>query len=83
MEILRNSNPRPVCSCDNAVQGEPELTVPLDRGLERATEPIGCTCKPPRRIFRLNRLARKHGQWGAPFWGREWVEEIQVYPSED
>jgi hypothetical protein len=55
-------------------------------GLKREDEeikPAGCRCKPPKRVFRLRHLVRKHGQWGTPFWGSERVEETEVPPLEE
>ncbi|KAF9645657.1 hypothetical protein BDM02DRAFT_484020 [Thelephora ganbajun] len=93
-EVLRRSKPRVVCGCDNTMDVDPEPSVKLEQGsnveqgsgvgLEREEiKPAGCMCKPPKRVFRLKYLVRKHGQWGAPFWGSERVEEIEVSPLED
>ena len=91
IEILRKSNPRPVCECGDAMDVDRELSIKrepetdarqeLNVKLERDTQPLGCgRCEPPKRVFRLKHLVRKHGQWGTPFWGSERVEEIEVSP---
>jgi len=94
-EILSKSNPRTVCECPKATDAEPALFVKqeprtnagqglIDVKLEREeAKPARCRCKPPKRVFRLKYLVRRHGQWGTPFWGSERVEEIEVFPSED
>lgn len=92
VEILRKSNPRTVCKCGDAMDVDPEPSVKQEpetnaqQGVsvkhERETEPLGCGCEPPKRVFRLKHLVRKHGQWGTPFWGSERVEEIEVSPLE-
>lgn len=66
-----------VDSDEPCVKREPDMEVRL----ERNTQPLGCgRCEPPKRVFRLKHLVRKHGQWGTPFWGSERVEEIEVAP---
>jgi hypothetical protein len=87
IEILRKSNPRTVCECADAMDVDREPSVvkhepETDVKLERDTLPPlgGCTCQPPKRVFRLKHLVRKHGQWGTPFWGSDRVEEIEVPP---
>ena len=92
-EILRKSKPRTVCECDDAMDVEPDPSVKQgsgtnERGLDvnleyEEVKPFGCRCKPPKRVFRLKHLVRKHGQWGTPFWGSERVEEIEVSPLEN
>jgi len=93
-EILRKSKPPTVCECDDPMDVDSDPSVKqepgtnerqgLDVKLEHEeTEPSGCRCKPPKRVFRLKYLVRKHGQWGTPFWGSDRVEEIEVAPLED
>ena len=86
IEILRNSKPRTVCECDVTMDVDPEFPAERAPGMRseyEETKPVGCRCKPPKRVFRLKHLVRKHGQWGTPFWGSERVEEIEVSPLED
>lgn len=84
MEILLKSKPRVVCECDDAMDVDPSPHVKQKLGVRvEKTEPVGCRCSPPKRVFRLKHLIRKHGQWGTPFWGGERVEEIEVSPLED
>ena len=84
VEILRNSNPRVVCTCNDAMDVEPDhVKQELGVKSEQETKSVGCRCIPPKRVFRLKHLIRKHGQWGTPFWGSERVEEIEVSPLED
>lgn len=90
-EVLRKSNPRTVCKCGDAMDVDLEPSVKQEPGvkleheikLEYETKPVVCMCKPPKRIFRLKHLVRRHGQWGTPFWGSERVEEIEVSPLEE
>jgi len=92
IEILRKSKPR-ICECDNAMDVEPESSVNqpetnVEQGVDMKLEQeeiksARCRCNPPRRVFRLKHLVRKHGQWGTPFWGSERVEETEVSPLED
>jgi len=93
-EILRRSKPPTVCQCDSAMDVEPKPFVKQEQGMNVKQEPdvkldhgeikpVECRCKPPKRVFRLKHLVRKHGQWGTPFWGSERVEEIEVSPLED
>ena len=83
MEILRKSKPRTVCECDDAMDVEPELSVERESVAKSENKSAECTCKPPKRVFRLKHLVRKHGQWGTPFWGSERVEEIGVSHLEE
>lgn len=93
-EILQQSKPRIVCECDDLMDVDPESPVKEQRVTGLKQEPGvkhedgesksgGCRCKPPKRVFRLKYLVRRHGQWGTPFWGSERVEEIEVSPPED
>jgi hypothetical protein len=85
-EILRKSNPPTLCKCDDAMDVDPEFPVQQESGTkleDEETKPLGCGCKPPKRVLRLKYLVRRHGQWGAPFWGSERVEEFEVFPLED
>ena len=93
MEILRKSKPKPpsVCECDAmtmdvgpepSVNQEPETNEELGDE-HKESKPVRCWCKPPKRVFRLKHLVRRHGQWGTPFWGSERVEEIEVSPLEE
>lgn len=92
-DILRKSNPRVVCKCADAMDVDPEPPAGQGPGTnvkeglgvkpEGETKSVGCRCGPPKRVFRLKRLIRKHGQWGTPFWGSELIEEIEVSPPED
>jgi len=89
-EILRNSKPRTAaCECHNAMDVEPESPVNKrsgtneEQGLavkleQEEIKPTRCRCNPPKRVFRLKYLVRKHGQWGTPFWGSARVEETEV-----
>jgi hypothetical protein len=84
IEILRNSNPRVVCQCDDAMDVDHVVKQEVEvKSEEEETKPVGCRCIPPKRVFRLKHLIRKHGQWGTPFWGSERLEEIEVFPLED
>ena len=86
LEILLKSNPRVVCHCRDAMDVEPQSPIGQRPGMKpegEVTKSVACTCTPPKRIFRLKHLIRKHGQWGTPFWGSERVEEIEVSPLED
>lgn len=84
-EILRKSKPRIVCNCDDAMDVDPvERGTGTDVKQEvEKTKSAACGCSPPKRVFRLKHLIRKHGQWGTPFWGGDGVEEIEVSPLED
>lgn len=93
-EILQQSKPRVVCKCDDLMDVDPESPFEEERGMvikrepgvkheDKESKPAGCRCEPPKRVFRLKYLVRRHGQWGTPFWGSERVEEIEVSPSED
>lgn len=88
-DILRKSNPRVVCKCDDPMDvdsGPPvgrDVKQELGVKLEEETKLVGCRCIPPKRVFRLKHLIRKHGHWGTPFWGSERVEEIEVLPLVD
>jgi len=92
-EILRKSDPPTVHQCtkqldvesETSVKREPETNVKQEPGVEHEeSKPVGCSrCKPPKRVFRLKHLVRRHGQWGTPFWGGERVEEIEVSPNEE
>ena len=91
IEILRKSKPKPpsVCECDamdvgpeSSVNQESETNEELGDEHEES-KPVRCWCKPPKRVFRLKHLVRRHGQWGTPFWGSERVEEIEVFGHEE
>ena len=90
-EILQQSKPRIVCGCDDLMDVDPierkrGTGIKQESGVKHGdgeSKSVGCRCKPPKRVFRLKYLVRRHGQWGTPFWGSERVEEIEVFPSED
>jgi len=91
MEILRKSKPPPppackdVCKSDDPtdVELEPSVNQESETNVKQKSEGVVCRCKPPKRVFRLKHLVRRHGQWGTPFWGSERVEEIEVSPHEE
>ena len=60
------------------VKQEPDVKLEYEE-----MKPLVCRCKPPKRVFRLKHLVRRHGQWGTPFWGSERVEEIEVSSLEE
>lgn len=93
-EILRKSEPPTVCKCDDAMDVDTEPSVKQEQGLNtqqglgvkpeyEEIKPAVCRCQPPKRVFRLKHLVRRHGQWGTPFWGSERVEEVEVLPLEE
>jgi len=83
-EILRKSNPRTICECDNAMDVDPEPSTKQGSGvgLKQWIKPVECRCEPPKRVLRVKRLVRKSGPWGTPFWETDGVEEIEVSPLE-